>query len=193
MVGTMRSPTNQAADFQPQRAWRTQRIAPHSSSTVPSVSSVVENCSTSPQSSQRTLNALLQRLIGIDSGFRMRDRFKARPHFEIELEITIPGGMGAGGSIGLKAPPCRLFRADAFQNSPRLQQRVSRSNHVFDLIAPRKRTPVEKDRAERIPRQKISSRLHHELQAEVVLPRGVLNFPRQKYRVAELIFAQHAA
>src|SRR5579872_295180 len=137
------------------------------------------------------LNANLQRGISINHGLRKSDCLESRLNLEIKRVIAISGDMRAARRISLKTPPRRFFRAHALENPPRLVQRSRRSQHVLDLISPRKGPAIEKNVSRRIPRQEISSGFHHGLQTEIILRRGIFDFFSREDCVAELVFAQH--
>ena len=101
--------------------------------------------------------------------------------------------MRARGRVGLKPLPCCFLGANAFENLPGLMQCLGGGDYVFDLIAPRKWPPVEKNDTRSIARQKMSRSLQQHLHAEIVLPRRVLDFIGQKDRVADVVFVEYAA
>src|SRR5712691_11074507 len=145
------------------------------------------------QSRQCQFNACWQRILRIDHGFRQSDRFKARAHVQIELEIAIARGMRAQCALLFETPLGGFFRTHAFEDTPVLLQRSGYIHDVIDLVAARERPSVQKQNAIRIPLQQVASGFQHDLQAEVILPRRVFNFVRCKEGVPNLVFTDQPA
>ena len=147
----------------------------------------------SPQRGKSLCDTVFKRQISSNNGFRHGYNFEAGLHVKIKLKVAIARGMRSRDSVLLQTPPRSLFRASAFHDSPGLVQRSRSRENIFDLIAPRERTSVEKDAARRFLPQQISGSLKHHLNAEIVLPRRVFDLIGRKKRVANVVLADDAA
>jgi hypothetical protein len=147
----------------------------------------------SPQGGKSPHDGLFERLISVNDGFRQRDGLESRLHLEIKLKVSVSRGMRSRSELLGDALPGRYLATNALQDSPGLVQGSGYSNRVLDLTSAGKRAAVKKDDPGPIPLQKVARGLQHQFEAEIILPRRVLNLPGQENRVADFIFAHDTA
>src|SRR5215469_564864 len=122
----------------------------------------------------------------------MQDCFEAVHDRAIQLKIAIAGWVRAVLRVQRKTMANRLFRAHALENPPGLVQRCSDGQDVLDLVSPRERAPIKEKYAFTTTSKKISCGLKDQLQYEIILASGVLDFVRGEDRMPKFDFAEHA-
>src|SRR5271154_542541 len=104
-----------------------------------------EKGSNSTDGCQCLLDTDFQWFASVDHGLGQSDGFEAGFHFQVELEVSISGGMRTQGGLILQTLSGDFFRADALEDAPTLVQGNGSVHDVVDLIASGEWTAIQKE------------------------------------------------
>jgi hypothetical protein len=135
-------------------------------------------------------STFIERQVGVHNRCRLKDYFGVRSRFIVKSAGSVPGRMLGCHS---QSAFCRVFPADAFQNSPRLMQRSRTAKNIVDLVTPQEGSTVDKYQTLRRASQKPARQVKNQLHAEVVLHRGVFDLLRKKQGMPDVVFGDNAA
>ncbi len=138
---------------------------------------------------ESAVDAVVERLIGVDGGSGVGDGFEAGFDFEIEGEGTVAGGVGRVGAE-IETAAGGFVGTDALENPPRLAEFTGKFEDEVDLVVAGKWTAVEEDAARRIFLQEETGGVEHDLHYEVVLRGGEFDVGRGEEGGADFIFAE---
>src|SRR5262252_3817908 len=118
------------------------------------------------QSGFAGLEAFFKRLVGINDGFCQPNLFESRFDLKIQMEISIGGDVL---TVARQPLPGVLLAASAFENSPRLTNRLSVAGRALNLIRPRECTAIQEYMALRIFPEDVTGNFEHDCHAEIIL------------------------